>query len=63
MEPTKVQFSVNFHVNRKNHTKFQLKSTQELRLMALKSGTKFKEKRTCGFKCDMTNLVNFNSIT
>ena len=45
-----------------NHTKFQLKSTQELSL-TLQSGAKFKEKLTCGFKYDMWNLVIFKSTT
>ena len=31
--------------------------------MALKSDAKLKEKLTCGFKYDMTNLVNFHPIT
>ena len=31
--------------------------------MTLKSGTKFKEKLTCGFKYDMRNLVNFHRTT
>ena len=43
----------------KNHVKFQLKSTEELSLMTLKSDAKFKEKLTCGFKYDMKDLVNF----
>ena len=30
--------------------------------MALKSDAKFKEKLTCGFKKDMTNIVNFHPI-
>ena len=33
-----------------NHLKFQLKSTEELSLMTLKSDAKYKEKLTCGFK-------------
>ena len=31
--------------------------------MTLKSGAKFKEKRTCGFKFDMNDLVNFHPTT
>ena len=31
--------------------------------MTLKSDAKFKEKRTCGFKYDMTNLVAFHPTT
>ena len=31
--------------------------------MTLKSDAKFKEKLTCGFKCDMRNLVNFHPTT
>ena len=42
-----------------NHIKFQLKSTERLSLMTLKSDAKFKEKLVCGFKHDMRNLVNF----
>ena len=37
------------------------KSTEELYLVTLKSDSKFKEKRTCGFKYDMKNLMNFNA--
>ena len=46
----------------KSH-KVSAKSTQELSLVTLKSGAKFKEKLTCGFKCDMKNLLNFNLTT
>ena len=45
-----------------NHTKFQLKSKEELSLKTLKSDAKFKEKLTRGFKYD-NNLVNFNTTT
>ena len=31
--------------------------------MTLKSGARFKEKLTCGFKCDMKDLVNFHPTT
>ena len=31
--------------------------------MTLKSDAKFKEKLTCGFKYDMSNLVNFYPTT
>ena len=31
--------------------------------MTLKSDVKFQEKLTCGFKCDMRNLVNFHPTT
>ena len=31
--------------------------------MTWKSDAKFKEKLTCGFKCDMRNLVNFHPTT
>ena len=31
--------------------------------MTLKSGAKFKEKLTCGFKCDLRNFVYFHPIT
>ena len=31
--------------------------------MTLKNYAKFKEKLTCGFKYDMSNLVNFHSTT
>ena len=45
----------------KSCIKFQLKSTEELFLIALKSDAKFKEKLTLGSKNDMKNLVNFNT--
>ena len=38
-------------------------STKELSLMTIKSDAKFKEKLTCGFKYDMTNLVYFHPTT
>ena len=41
-----------------NHIKFELKSTEELSLMTLKSDAKFKEKLTGGFKYEIRNLVN-----
>ena len=47
----------------KNHLKFQLKGTEELPLMGLKSDAKFKEKLTCDFKYDMRNFVNFHPTT
>ena len=31
--------------------------------MTLKSDAKFKEKLTCGFKCNMKNMVNFHLTT
>ena len=31
--------------------------------MTLKSDARFKEKLTCGFKCDMKDLVNFHPTT
>ena len=31
--------------------------------MTMKSEAKFEEKLTCGFKCDMRNLVNFYPTT
>ena len=31
--------------------------------MTLKSDAEFKEKLTCGFKCDMRNLVKFHPTT
>ena len=46
-----------------NHIKVQLKGTGKLSLMTLKSDTKFKEKLTCGFKCDMRNSVKFHPTT
>ena len=39
------------------------KRTEELSLMTLESGGKFKEKLTYGFKYDMRNLVNFHPAT
>ena len=47
----------------KNHVKFQLKSTEELSLMTLKSHAKFKEKLTCCFSFKLRNFVNFNPNT
>ena len=46
-----------------NHIELQLKSTEELSFMTLKSDAKFKEKLTCGFKYDMKDLVNFHPTT
>ena len=46
-----------------NHIKFQLKSKEELSLMALKSDAKFKEKPACGFKYDIRKLANFHPTT
>ena len=46
-----------------NHVQFQLKSTEELSLMTLKSDVKFNKKLTCSFKHDIRNLVNFHPIT
>ena len=43
------------------HTNIQMKNTEELCLMKLKSGAKFEEKLTLGSKNDMRNLVNFNA--
>ena len=37
------------------------KSTEELRLMTLKSDGKFEEKQTLGCKKDMRKLLNFNA--
>ena len=39
------------------------KKTEELCVMTLKSDAKFEEKLTCGFKCDMRNLVSFHPTT
>ena len=36
------------------------KSTEELRVMAMKNDSKFEEELTCHFKIDMTNLMNFD---
>ena len=36
-----------------------LKSTEELSFMTLKSQEKFEENLTCGLENDMTNLANF----
>ena len=38
-------------------------SSEELSLMTLKCDEKFKEKRTCGLKYDMRNLVDFHPTT
>ena len=41
---------------------FELKSTEDLCLIALKIDAKFEEKLTCGFKNDMRTLVNFRRL-
>ena len=46
-----------------NHIELQLKSTEELSFMTLKSDAKFKEKLACGFKYHKRNLVNFDLTT
>ena len=46
-----------------NHIKFRLKSSQDSSLITVTSGAKFKERLTCGFICDLKNLVSFNSTT
>ena len=45
-----------------NNMKVQLKSTEELSLMTLKSDKKFKEKLARSFKYDIRNLVSFHPI-
>ena len=42
---------------------FDLKSTEELSFMTLKSDAKFEEKLTCGFENYMRNLANFHQST
>ena len=42
---------------------FELKNTEELSFMTLKSDTKFGEESTCCLKIDMRNLTNFDLIT
>ena len=42
---------------------FELKNTEELSFMTLKSDTKFGEESTCRLKIDMRNLTNFDLIT
>ena len=42
---------------------FDLKSTEELSFMTLKSDAKFEEKLTCGLENDMRNLANFHLST
>ena len=42
---------------------FEIKNTEELSFMALKSDTKFDEKLSCGLKNDMRNLAYFHQIT
>ena len=37
----------------------ELKSTEELSFLTLKSDEKFEEKLTCGLESDMRNLANF----
>ena len=39
---------------------FDLKNTEELSFMTLKSDTKFEEKLTCGLENDMRNIANFH---
>ena len=39
-----------------------LKSTEKLRVMAMKNDAKFEEELTC-FKIDMSNLMNFDPST
>ena len=46
-----------------NLIKFQLKNTEELSFITMKSDKKFKEKLTCVFKYHMRNLVNFHQTT
>ena len=41
---------------------FELKNTEELRLIALKIDAKFQGKLTCAFKNDMRNLANFHRL-
>ena len=36
---------------------------EDLYFMTLKSDAKFEERLTCGFKYDMSNLVNFHPTT
>ena len=42
---------------------FDLKSTEELSFMTLKSDAKFEEKLTCGLENDMRNMANFHQST
>ena len=42
---------------------FNLKSTEELSFMTLKSHAKSEEKVTCGLENDMRNLANFHQST
>ena len=39
---------------------FDIKSTEELSFMTLRSHVKFEEKLACGSKNDMSNFVNFH---
>ena len=43
-----------------NYTTFDLKRTEELSCMILKSDAKFEEKLTCGLENDRRNLANFH---
>ena len=45
------------------YIRFELKNTQELYFMILISDAKFDSTLTCGFKNDMTNLLNFHQST
>ena len=42
---------------------FEIKSTEELSFLTLKSDAKFKEKLTCGLKNDIRDLTNFHQST
>ena len=53
-------FLLSYRINCIN---FQLKKTEELSLVTLKSDAKIKEKLTYVFKYDMRNLVNFHPTT
>ena len=39
---------------------FDLKNTEELSFLTMKSDAKFDEKLTCGLENDMKNMVNFH---
>ena len=45
------------------YTMFDLKNTEELSFMTLKSDAKFEENQTCGLEHDMSSLVNFHQST
>ena len=48
---------------RAKYITFDLKNTEDVSFMTLKSHAKFKDKLTCGLENDMKNLPNFHQNT